>query len=96
MVERLPVKEVVAGSSPAFRTNSSARPTQDYGVLAHLVEHLLGRQKVRGSNPLHSTIQRSSGLKKVSRWRKSGNCLEGVPEPLIRRQATALGTVMNR
>lgn len=42
-------------------------------MLAHLVEHLPGRQKVAGSIPAHSTLTSSEGLISKGDWLVSLN-----------------------
>ena len=46
MVERLPYKERVVGSIPSLPTNAA---------IALVVERILGKDEVTGSNPVNST-----------------------------------------
>ncbi len=57
LVEHLPYKEGVTGSSPVSPTTSHDSPASlRYGSLAQLVEQLTFNQLVTGSNPVRPTI----------------------------------------
>ena len=64
LVEHLPYKEGVTGSSPVSPTTSHDSPASlRYGSLAQLVEQLTFNQLVTGSNPVRPTIPETQSQK---------------------------------